>query len=78
MTKYIFNLYVVSLLSNRFTASALVWFPNLLKCLALHFLFCRAPCSFVGFRGSCDCLYDEVHSEEIGEPWIGRAGGFRC
>jgi hypothetical protein len=34
---YLFSLCVVSLLSSRFTASALVWFSNLLKYLALHF-----------------------------------------
>jgi hypothetical protein len=36
-TVYIFSLCVVLLLSNRFTASALVWFSNFLKYLVLHF-----------------------------------------
>jgi hypothetical protein len=34
---YLFNLRVVSLLSSRFTASALVWFSNFLKYLVFHF-----------------------------------------
>jgi hypothetical protein len=36
---YIFILYVVSLLSSRFTASALVWFSNFLNYLVFnHFI----------------------------------------
>jgi hypothetical protein len=35
---YVFSLDVVSLLSGRFTVSALVWFCNLLKYSVLHFL----------------------------------------
>jgi hypothetical protein len=38
-TVYLFSLCVVSLLSSRFTASALVWFYNFLKYLLFHFLF---------------------------------------
>jgi hypothetical protein len=34
---YLFCLCIVLLLSSRFTASALVWFSNLLKSLVLHF-----------------------------------------
>jgi hypothetical protein len=33
---YLFSLCVVSLLSSRFTASALVWYSNFLKYLVLH------------------------------------------
>jgi hypothetical protein len=36
-TMYVFSLCVVSPLSSRFTASALVWFSNFLKCLVFHF-----------------------------------------
>jgi thiamine transporter ThiT len=36
-TVYLFSLCVVSLLSSRFTASALVWFYNFLKYLVFHF-----------------------------------------
>jgi hypothetical protein len=36
-TVYLFSLCVVSLLSSRFTASALVWFSNFLKSLVFHF-----------------------------------------
>jgi hypothetical protein len=38
-TVYLFSLCVVSLLSSRFTASALVWFSNFLNYLLFHFLF---------------------------------------
>jgi hypothetical protein len=38
-TVYLFSLCVVSLLSGRFTASALVRFSNFLKYLVFHFLF---------------------------------------
>jgi hypothetical protein len=34
---YLFSLYVVLLLSSRFTASALVWLSNFLKYLVFHF-----------------------------------------
>jgi hypothetical protein len=37
-TVYLFSLCVVSVLSSRFTASALVWFSNYLKNLVVHFL----------------------------------------
>jgi hypothetical protein len=37
-TVYLFSLCVVSLLSSRFTASALVWFYNFLKYLVFRFL----------------------------------------
>jgi hypothetical protein len=36
-TVYFFSRCVVSLLSSRFTASALVWFSNFLKYFVLHF-----------------------------------------
>jgi hypothetical protein len=36
-TVYLFSLCLVSLLSSRFTASALVLFPNFLKYLVFHF-----------------------------------------
>jgi hypothetical protein len=46
---YLFSLYVVLLLSSRFTASALVWFSVFLKYLVFHFftslstvLICRS------------------------------------
>jgi hypothetical protein len=34
---YLFSLCVVSLLSSRFTANALVWFSNFLKYMTFHF-----------------------------------------
>jgi hypothetical protein len=36
-TVYLFSLCVVSLLSSRFTASALVWYSNFLKYLVFRF-----------------------------------------
>jgi hypothetical protein len=36
-TVYLFSLCVVSLLSSTFTACALVWFSNFLKCFVFHF-----------------------------------------
>jgi hypothetical protein len=36
-TVYVFSLCVVSLLSSRFTVSALVWFSNFLKYMVFHF-----------------------------------------
>jgi hypothetical protein len=36
-TAHFFSRYIVSLLSSRFTASALVWFYNLFKYSVLHF-----------------------------------------
>jgi hypothetical protein len=45
-TVHLFSLCTVSLLSSRFTASAFVWFSNLLKFLVFHFLFHSALCSF--------------------------------
>jgi hypothetical protein len=36
-TAYLLSLCVVSLLSSRFTASALVWFSNFLKYLVSYF-----------------------------------------
>jgi hypothetical protein len=36
-TVYLFSLCVVSLLSSRITASALVWLPNFLKYFVFHF-----------------------------------------
>jgi hypothetical protein len=44
---YLFSLCVVSLLSDRFTASALVWFSNFLKYLVFHFFI---PLSTVFIR----------------------------
>jgi hypothetical protein len=38
-TVYLFTQCVVSLLSSRFSASALVWFSNFLKYLVFHFFF---------------------------------------
>jgi hypothetical protein len=38
-TEYLFSVSVVSLLSSRFTASALVWTSNFLKHLVFHVLF---------------------------------------
>jgi hypothetical protein len=38
-TLYLFNLCIVSLLSSRFTASALLWLSNFLKYLVFHVLF---------------------------------------
>jgi hypothetical protein len=38
LTVYLFSLCVVSLLSSRFTATALVWFSNFLKYLIFYFL----------------------------------------
>jgi hypothetical protein len=36
-TVYVFSLYIISLLSSRFSASALMWFSNFLKYLVFHF-----------------------------------------
>jgi hypothetical protein len=63
-TVYLFSLCVVSLLSSRFTASALVWLSTFLKYLVLHFLFHWALCSFVDLHGSCGCLRTNLNS-----PW---------
>jgi hypothetical protein len=46
-TVYLFSLCVVSLLSSRFTASALVWFSNFLKYLVFHF--------FISLRTAFNC-----------------------
>jgi hypothetical protein len=50
-TVYLFSLCVVSLLSSRFAASALVWFSHFLKHLVFHFFIslsavfiCRSSC----------------------------------
>jgi hypothetical protein len=77
-TVYLFSLCVVSLLSSRFTASALVWLSYFLKYLVFHFLFHWALCSFGDLHGSCGCLCTKVLSELIRESWIESAGGFRC
>jgi hypothetical protein len=37
MTVYLFSLCIVSLLSSKFTARALVWFSNFFKYLVVHF-----------------------------------------
>jgi hypothetical protein len=73
-TVYLFSLCVVSLLSCRFTVSALVWFFKFLKYLVFHW----ALCSFVDLHGSCGCLCTRMRSEWIGESWTEGAGGFRC
>jgi hypothetical protein len=43
-TVYLFSLCVVSLLSSRFTASALMWFYNFLKYLVFHFFYFTDHC----------------------------------
>jgi hypothetical protein len=72
-TVYLLSLCIVSLLSSRFIASALVWFSNFLKCLVFHFF---VSLSTVDLHGSCGCLCAEVRSEWCGESWIESAGGF--
>jgi hypothetical protein len=62
-TVYLYSLCVVFLLSNRFTASALVWFSNFLKYSIFNFFFHRALCSFVGLHGSGGCLCTKVGLE---------------
>jgi hypothetical protein len=42
---YLFTQCVVSLLSSRFTASALVWFSNFLKYLVFHFFISQSTVS---------------------------------
>jgi hypothetical protein len=49
-TLYLFSLCVVSLLSSRFTASALVWFYNFLKYLVFHFFFLTEYCVHLHLR----------------------------
>jgi hypothetical protein len=41
---YLFSLYVVPLLSSRFTDSTLVWFSNFLNCLVFHFFYITEHC----------------------------------
>jgi hypothetical protein len=77
-TVYLFSLCVVSLLSSRFTVSALVWFSSFLKYLVFHFLFNLELYLFIDLYGSYGCLCTKVPSERIGEPWIESVGGFRC
>jgi hypothetical protein len=77
-TVYLFSLCVVLLLCSRFTASALVWFPNFLKYLVFHFFTSLSTVSFLDLHGSCDSLSTKVHSEWIGESWIENAGECRC
>jgi hypothetical protein len=79
-TVYLFSLCVVSLLSSRFAASALVWFSSILKCLVFH-IFISLSTVFictVDRHGTRGCLCTKVRSEWIGESWIENAGGFRC
>jgi predicted nucleic acid-binding Zn ribbon protein len=65
-TVYRFSSCAVSLLSSRFTASALVRFSNFLKYLVFPFLFHRSLWSFVDLHGSCGCLCIKVRPELIG------------
>jgi hypothetical protein len=74
-TVYLFSLFVVSLLSSRFIASALEWFSNFFKYLVFHIFI---SLSTVYIHGSSGRLCTEVRSEWIGESWIVTAGGFRC
>jgi hypothetical protein len=67
-TEYPFSLCVVSLLSSRFTARAVVWLCNLLKRLGLQFFISLITVDLHG----CLC------TEFIGECCILSAGGFRC
>jgi hypothetical protein len=71
-TVFLFSLCsICSLLSSRFTASALVWFFLIfLSVWYSTFLFHWALCSFVDLHGSCGCLYAEVRSDWIRETWI--------
>jgi fucose permease len=68
-TVYLVSLCVVSLLSSRFAASALVWAYNFRKYLVFHFLFRWALCSFVDLHESYGCSCTNVRSEWIGEGW---------
>jgi hypothetical protein len=52
-TVYLFSICVVSLLSSRFTASALVWIYNFLKYLIFHLFISLSIVSFVALHGSC-------------------------
>jgi hypothetical protein len=42
--EYLFSLCVISLLSSRFNASALVWFSNFLKYLVFHIFYFTEHC----------------------------------
>jgi hypothetical protein len=78
MTVYLFSLLVVSLLSSRFTASALVWFSNFFKYLVFHFLISLSTVSFMDLHGFCGRLCTKVRSRWIGESRIESVRGFRC
>jgi hypothetical protein len=74
-TVYLFSLCVVSLLSSRSTASALVWLSNFLRYLVFHFFI---SLSTVFICGSSWILWLFMCSDWIGESCIESAGGFRC
>jgi hypothetical protein len=76
-TVYLFSLRVVSLLSSRFTASALVWFSNFLKYMALHFCISLST-PFICRSSRILWLCTKVRSEWFRDSWTERAGGFRC
>jgi hypothetical protein len=61
---YLFSVSVVSLLSSRFTASALVSFSNFLKCLVFHFYISLSS-------GACGCLCTKVRTPH---PALSRRG----
>jgi hypothetical protein len=77
-TVYLLSHCVVSLLSSRFTSSALVWFSNFPKYLVFHFFISLNTVFICDLHGSSGCLYTKMRSEWIGESWIYSAGGFRC
>jgi hypothetical protein len=64
-TAYLFSLCVVSLLSSKFTASALVWFSNFLKYLVFHFLLHSELRLFVDLHGFCGCLCIKVRVSTV-------------
>jgi hypothetical protein len=51
-TVYLFSLSVVSLLSSRFTASALVWLSDFLKYLVFHY--------FISLSSVLICRYSRI------------------
>jgi hypothetical protein len=50
--EYLFNLFTLSMLSNRFTANAFGRFSNLFEYFSLHFFYFTFHCSFGYLHGS--------------------------
>jgi hypothetical protein len=72
-TVYFFSLYTLSVLPNRFTASACECFSNLFTYFSLRFLVSLVR----DLHGSCGSLCTNVYSEWVGECWIQNAAAFQ-